>query len=249
MINLSTQELNKICEALSEKAMYDVEAYDLFYKITEERQTQGIIIADEKKENTLNEDAQLLDKVHYNKERGYVIGQFDKKLVVMVQGNSYMVDPKDLKEYNKKPEPSLLPPMKFDEETQKLLFEQYVKCGVYQGTIPIKLTNCFVKYNLWEKAKEDQQVKVLMDGNPTFIPKSQIKIFENINEFANENDYVPGVIIDEATEQALENILINAVDYTNAVGDADPVRIIKKSSAGNQEMQTLPKAAVKTLAV
>lgn len=198
---------------------------------------------------SLNEEAQILDKVRYNKDRGYVTGEIEGKMIVMVQGSTYLVDPKDLKEWNKKPDLTTVPHMKFDEETQKLLFEQYVRCGIYSGNIPIRLNDCFVKYNQWEKAPAEQMIKVLVEGNATFLPKSQVRILEDINDFANEDNYVPGVLIDETTEEVLENILVQAIDYTEAIGDADSIRIIRKSPEGEQEIQTVPKAMVRTLAV
>jgi len=139
--------------------------------------------------------------------------------------------------------------MKFDEVTQKLLFEQFVRCGVYHGNVPIKMNDCYVRYNQWEAAKDDQQIKVMVEGNVTFMPKSQVRIFEDLNDFANEDNYIPGVIIDEGTGEVVENILLNAIDYTAALGDADAIRIIKLNLAGEQEFQTAPKAMVRTLAV
>jgi len=238
MISLSEQDLDKICESLADKAMYDVEAYDLFNKIVSSRNQQ-----------VLNEEIQVLDKVILDKERGYVTGEIGGKMIVMVQGNTYLVDPKELKEFNKKPEPTVVPPMKFDEKTQKLLFEQFVKCGVYHGNVPIKMSDCYIRYNQWEAAQPDQPVKVIIEGNVTFMPKSQVRILEDLNDFANEENYIPGVIIDEASEEVVENILLHAIDYSNAVGDADSVRIIKMSPAGEQEMQTAPKSMLRTLAV
>jgi hypothetical protein len=238
MISLSEQDLDKICESLADKAMYDVDAYELFQKIVSSR-TQPI----------LNEGVEILDKVILDKERGYVTGQIDGKMIVMVQGNTYLVDPKELKEYNKTPAPCVVPHMKFDEKTQKLLFEQWVRCGVYHGNVPIKMSDCYVKYSLWESAQDDQNVKVMVEGRAIFMPKGQVRILEDINEFANEENYVPGVLIDEATEQVIENILVNAVDYTNAIGDADAIKIIKESPSGEQEFQTAPKSMIRTLAV
>ena len=69
----------------------------------------------------LNEDVQLLDKVLYDKAKGYVIGQLGDKMIVQVQGSTYWVDPKDLKEFAKKPDLTTVPHMKFDEKTQALL--------------------------------------------------------------------------------------------------------------------------------
>jgi len=77
MISLSEQDLDKICESLADKAMYDVEAYELFQKIVTQRSLKP-----------LNEDIQIEDKVILNKERGYVTGEFDGKLIVMVQGST-----------------------------------------------------------------------------------------------------------------------------------------------------------------
>ena len=196
----------------------------------------------------LTESIQIGDTVRLDKEKGYVIGQVEGKWIIQVQGSTHLVDPKEVKEWAKKPNLTTVPHMKFDDKTQALLFEQYVRCAIYLGNVPIKFNDCYVKYSSWNNATDDQQVKVLMEGNKTFMPKHQIRILEDINDFANEDNYVPGVIIDEETETVLDNILINAIDYTEAIGDADPVRVIKGQGEA-QEMQTMPKAMLRTLSV
>ena len=196
----------------------------------------------------LNETVQIGDAVVLDGAKGFVIGEVEGKVIVQLQGNTQLVDPKQVKEHKKKPEFTTVPHMKFDEETQKLLFEQYVKCGVYLGNVPIKVNDCYVKYSSWEKANLEQPIKVLVEGNVTFIPKSQVRIYEDLNDFANEENYIPGVIIDESNEQVLENILINAIDYTNAIGDADAVKVVRQTLNG-QELQTMPKSSLRTLAV
>jgi hypothetical protein len=197
----------------------------------------------------LNEGIQIGDTVRLDKEKGYVIGQVEGKWIIQVQGNTHLVDPKQVKEWVKKPNLITVPHMKFDEKTQALLFEQFIRCGVYMGNVPVKLNDCYVKYSDWEKASPEQKIKVLIEGNTSFIQKSQIKIFEDINDFANPDNYVPGVIVDETTEEVVENILVHAIDYTDAIGDADPVRIIRKTSDGEQERQTMPRAILRTLTV
>jgi len=197
----------------------------------------------------LNESVQILDKIYYKGKRGYVTGQINDKFIISIQGSTYLVDPKDLKEYNKKPDPTVTPKMKFDEKTQKLLFEQYVKCGIYERNVPIRINNCYVKYNEWENANPQQQVQVILEGNGIYVPKNQIKILEDINSFAAPENYIEGVIIDPATGEATENILFNVNDYTNAIGEADGVRIIRKNQEGEQEIQEVPKNTIKTLAV
>lgn len=202
---------------------------------------------DELEYKSLNESVQIGDAVRLDGQKGFVIGEIGGQVIVQIQGNTQLVDPSKVKE-NKKPDLTTEPHMKFDEKTQALLFEQYVRCAIYLGNVPIKFNDCYVKYSSWNNATDDQQVKVLMEGNKTFMPKHQIRILEDINDFANEDNYVPGVIIDEETETVLDNILINAIDYTEAIGDADPVRVIKDQGEA-QEMQTMPKSMLRTLSV
>lgn len=199
-------------------------------------------------QESVNETVQIGDTVRLDGEKGFVIGEIDGKVIIQIQGNTKYVDPKKVKEHSAKAKLTTKPHMKFDDNTLKLLFEQYVKCGVFMGNVPVKTRDCYVKYSSWEKANPEQQIKVLVEGSPVFIPKSQIQIFEDLNNFANEEDYVPGVIIDEETETVLENILLNVLDYTQALGDADPVRIVKGEGEA-QELQTLPKSTLRTLAV
>jgi len=246
MLKFNKQELNLIYEALiclNREASQ--EKVSIIMEMIKKLLHTGKIDTNE----SLNENFQILDKVNIDKDKGYIIGQIEGKLLVQVQGCTYLVNPTELKEFNKKTDLTTLPHMKFDEKTQALLFEQYVKCGVFYGNVPIKLSDCYVKYNQWEKALPDQQIKVLIEGNTEFMPKSQVRILESLNDFANPDNYVPGVLIDEATGDALENILVDAIDYTNAIGDADAVKIIKQGLNGEQEMQTAPKSMIRTLAV
>jgi hypothetical protein len=252
-IKLSPKEISIIIEAINKMDYADSEfaeeeADALWSKLQIARSADKTYIEKGIGES-LNEEVQILDKVRYNKDRGYVIGEIEGKLLVQIQGNTFLVNPNEVKEWNKKPDLTTVPHMKFDEETQKLLFEQFVRCAVYHGNVPIKMNDCYVKYSHWEKANSDQQIKVLVEGNTTFMPKSQIRILEDLNDFANEDNYVPGVLIDESSEEVIENVLVHAIDYTSAIGDADSVRVIKKNLAGEQEIQTVPKAMVRTLAV
>jgi len=198
----------------------------------------------------INESATLLSKVKYKGKTGYVNAEMpDGKLIVQVQGDTFLVDPKDLKEMHPREDKTMPLPMKFDEKTQKLLFEQYVRCGIFYNNVPIKTTDCYVRYNQFADAQPNSQLKVIVEGVSQFFPKAQVQIFENINDFASEENYIPGVIIDEATEEVLENILLNAIDYSQAIGDADSIRIIKFTPSGEQEMQNAPKSMIRTLAV
>ena len=139
--------------------------------------------------------------------------------------------------------------MKFDAKTQKVLFEQFVKCGIFMGNTPIKTTNCFVQYSEWSKAQLHENVNVISDGHLNIMLRENVRIFEDVNNFANPEDYVEGVIIDEFTGDAKESVLINAIDYTSTIGDSDGVKVIRGIKTENPQMENLPKVILKTLSV
>lgn len=195
--------------------------------------------------NKLNEDAQLLDTVRFEKDRAFVVGKMSNgDLIVQLSrtGQTKTADPSKVKVLNVKAEQAK-PQFKFDKETQKVLFEQLVKCGIYMNNVPIKTSNCFTMYSEWKEAKPEDHIKVLIENEISMIPRSQVNVFDDPNDFANPDDYVEGVIIDQE-EKAIDNILINAIDYTDAIGDSDPVRVII-----NGKLQTLGKGMLRTLAV
>jgi len=197
----------------------------------------------------LNENAQLGDKVLHKGQRGYIIGQTaNGDYIVQVQGSTDFVKPSEVKVLGVKPK-TIEPPFKFDEKTQKVLFEQYVKCGIFMGNTPVKTANCFVKYSDWKTAGLNENVNVFTDGELSIMPKENVRVFEDPNNFANPQDYVEGVIINEVNGEAIENVLINAIDYSGAIGSTENVRVIKGHKSGNPELINLSKAILRTLSV
>lgn len=200
----------------------------------------------EKKENSqpLNESAQVGDKVTYAGKRGYVIGAaMNGDLLVQIQGSADFVDPKKVKIVGIKAK-TMEMPMKFDEKTQKVLFEQFVRCGIYMGNTPIKISNCFVKYSQWRDAKVNENVNVFSDGELAQLPKEQVKVFEDPNEFADPTDYVEGTV---NHANGVENVLVNSIDFTAGIGDADLVKIIKNPGTPEAEVDSVPKGMVSVL--
>jgi len=210
-------------------------------------------VVEKKKSNTkkLNE-CQVGDDVLLNGQKGNITGKMsDGDYIVQVQYATHKVNPSKIKVTKTLTGESAAkakPQFKFDEKTQKVLFEQYVKCGIYVKNTPVKINDCYVKFSDYNNASDDQIINVIVENSKSYMPKSQVRIFENINDFANQDDYVEGVLIDENTGEALENVLINAIDYTNAIGDADLVRTIIDIK-GEKEMQSYPVAMLKTLSV
>jgi len=206
-----------------------------------------------KKLNKKLNEAQIGDTVLLDKQKGYIIGQMGDKILVQVQGSTNCVTPKDVKVLNAKVE-TQKPPFEFDKLTlqnltTKALFEQFVRCGIYVGNTPVKISNCYTKYSDWKDAENDKPINVLVEGSITIMPKSQVRILEDVNDFANLDNYIEGVEIDESTGDAISNVKINAMDYTNALGDADPVRIIRGGKSEEPQVDTVAKATLRTLAV
>jgi hypothetical protein len=198
----------------------------------------------------LNE-AQIGDKVLLGKERGYLIGQTsDGQWIVQIQGSTKFAKDKDLKvlaglAQNTPNTKALL--INFDEKTQKLLFEQYVKCGIFYKMVPVKTQGCYVRYS--DYLKDSPNVNVLIEGVLNIIPRDQVQVMENPQDFANPQDYVEGVEINTETKEATANIMIHAGDYTSSIGDADPVRIIRGIDGDNPVFGTLAKEQIRTLSV
>lgn len=247
MLKFSSKEINMLYESLTSFLIKNPDSIKEVMPLLEKLYNTGKIEVSEKK--PLNEYYQIEDTVRLNREKGYIIGQIEGKNLVMVQGNTYLVDDKDLTEYRKRVDLTTLPHMKFDEKTQALLEQQLVKCGIYMGNVPVKYTDCFVRYNHWAKANPDDQIKVLVEGNTVFFQKSQVRIFESLNDFANPDNYVPGVVVDPTGSGAVENVLIDAISFSNAIGDADEVKVIRQTPSGEQEMQSMPRSSLRTLSV
>jgi hypothetical protein len=206
-------------------------------------------VIEKKKPQSLNESAQVGDKVTYDGKRGFIIGQASNgDLLVQVQGSSEFVNPGKVKVVGIKAKTMELP-YKFDEKTQKVLFEQFVRCGIFMGNTPVKTTNCYVKYAQWKNASVNENVNVISDGQLNIMPKENVRVFEDPNNFANPDDYVEGVIIDQLSGEAKENVLINAIDYTSTIGDSEPVKIIKNPESENPSLETMPKSMLRTLSI
>lgn len=200
----------------------------------------------------LNE-AQIGDKVLLGKERGYLIGQTsDGQWIVQIQGSTKFARDKELKvlrglAQNTPNTKALL--INFDEKTQKLLFEQYVKCGIFYKAVPIRTNGCYIRYSDYLKSTPGTNVNILVEGALNIVPRDQVRVLEDPQDFANPQDYVEGVEVNTQTGEATANIMIHAGDYSSTIGDADPVRIIRGIDSDSPVFGTLAKGQIRTLSV
>lgn len=198
----------------------------------------------------INESFSLADKVKYKGEIGYITGQLgDGRFIILLSntGNTCYATSDEISLYNPKPD-TMKPHLKFDKTTLKLLENQMVKCGIFHGSIPVKTSNCFINYSDFKDSNENHNLYVKIDEQYVIMPKSNIKILENINDIIDPTNYVQGVIINEITGEAEMNVLVNGIDYINSIGGSDNVRVIIDVN-GQQELQYFPANRVKTLSV
>ena len=116
------------------------------------------------------------------------------------------------------------------------------------NNIPIKTSDCYVKYSDWRDAKMNEKINVQIEGNLAILERESIQIYEDVNDFANPENFIDGVIIDESSGEVVENVKINAEDYTISQGDSDMVQIIRTDSV-EPELSEMPKALLRTLSI
>ena len=184
--------------------------------------------------NILNEEARLakpnvLDFVEFNNgTRGQIIASLaNGNFIVHASGHTFEVAPSAVKMINQRLD-TVDCPYKFNKETLAGIFEQMVEAAVVTHGVRVTPTNTYVKYSDWLNAKNNEDVRVLIEGQNTFAKRSDIEILADINEFANVNDYRMGNIINENGE-AVSDIIINARDFMKGTGYSSPVRCLIES--------------------
>ena len=186
------------------------------------------------------------DSVEFKGKRGTIQAVHpDGTLTLMVEGMTVDCSPREVKIITNRVD-TMDVPVKFDPKTQAALYEQYVNCGIFQGGIRVTAADCMVNYAEWERKKDFQNVAVINEGNRILVPKKNVKIFEDVNDFANLDEYIEGVHMNG--DQAVANVLLNAVDYANATAGNTPIRVLINIDTDPKLVQ-LPKDSLRTLAV
>ncbi len=182
------------------------------------------------KETPKKEYIQLLDVVSYDKQKAFVVGQLscgDFIIELSKNGQTIQVKESELKLLVGKA-PGNIQQFKFDKETQKVLFEQLIKCGIFMNNVPIKTNNCFVQYSDWLDAKDNENINVIIEGTVNLFPKSHIQLFEDVNDFANVNDLIPGTIPDyeNSLGGGRRKVWVKLDSKQNSIGGADEIFVI-----------------------
>lgn len=197
------------------------------------------------KGKTLNESAQpnVLDWVLYKGEKCQVIGKLaNDDFILNCQGRTVQCSQKEVKLVSKKMD-SVPNQFKFDMKTLKALHEQMVHAGLFMNNNRISPNDCFVKYSEYKQATDNDDVRLIIEGETTFANKKYVKLLEDVNDFANPDDYVDGVEI-SFEGQVLRKLKMNVKDYETGVGSSAPVRVLIDCDVDECKLIQLPKGSL-----
>lgn len=163
--------------------------------------------------------------------------------IINVDGHTIEASPKSVKMVTEKPD-TLPAPYKFDPTTLKALFEQMVHCGMFVNETQITPNNTFVKYSDFINTKDGDNINIVIDGQRTIVDRKYIRITEEVNDFANVNEYVEGVEVSSEGYE-LRKILFNITDYNYASSIVTPVRVLISDENDEKHLITLPAGSIK----
>lgn len=188
--------------------------------------------------NSLNESAQpnVLDNVKLKDgSKGQIIYQMaNGNFIVNVAGHTVEATKSDVTMLHERPD-TVECPFKYDPATLKGLYEQHVACGMFINDMCITPRDCYVRYCDFANANANTQVPIMVEGTNTFVEKKYLRILENINDFANINDYKQGIM-----NISGETVLYNSKDYAICESNAEyPVRTLMKGEDGEWHLVNL----------
>jgi len=178
-------------------------------------------------------------------QKGQIIAKLpmSDNFIINVDGHTIEASPKSVKMVTEKPD-TLPAPYKFDPTTLKALFEQMVHCGMFVNETQITPNNTFVKYSDFINTKDGDNINIVIDGQRTIVDRKYIRITEEVNDFANVNEYVEGVEVSSEGYE-LRKILFNITDYNYASSIVTPVRVLISDENDEKHLITLPAGSIK----
>ena len=197
----------------------------------------------------LNESAgiaepNVFDWVRYgNNLTGQIIAkQADGNFIVSAYGSTVICSPDSVKPVTPRPD-TVDAPYKYDKNTLKGLFEQMVQAGMYMNNNRITPSDCYVKYSEFMNAKDEDDVRLVVEGETLYANKKYIRVLEDVNDFANPADYIDGSEISSQGD-VLRSVKINKKDYETAVGASSPVRVLVGCDTDQCKLIQLPKGSL-----
>ena len=189
----------------------------------------------------LNESAKptVMDNVKLSDgRRGQIIFQMaNGNFIVNVAGRTVECAQGSVSMVNERPD-TVDVPYKYDPNTLKGLFEQYVKCGMFMNDMKMTPDDCKMKYSDYVNAANDDKVSVLVENQKLSIDRKYMRVLEDVNDFANITDY----------EKLSDKYYYNKKDFSLAesVGNmGKPVRVLADNGE-KWELLTVPANTLKS---
>lgn len=162
-----------------------------------------------------------------------------ENLIVNVDGHTVEVSPNQLDLLTKKSD-IVENPYKYDKKTLKGLFEHMVKCGMFMNGIQLTPNDCYVKYGEYINAKQNDKIKLVVEGETVMADKKYIQVTEDLNDFALPKGYISAAeISDNGTK--LRDILVNVDDFNSSsevvgalvqdpdTGEYEPIQVLRSA--------------------
>lgn len=179
----------------------------------------------------------VLDNVKLSDgRRGQIIFQMaNGDFIVNVAGRTVECSQNSVSMLRERPD-TVEAPYKFDPNTLKALFEQYVKCGMFMNGTRMTPDDCKMKYSDYVNAGNEDKVSVLVENQKLSIDRKYMRILEDVNTFANISEY----------EKLSDKYYYNKKDFNLAESAGNmgkPVRVL----ANNNDKWELITVAANTL--
>lgn len=135
-------------------------------------------------------------------------------------------------------------PFKYDDATLRGVYESYVDCGLFINNTQVTPNDCKVQLLEFINAKDDDNIKLIIEGEKTKAQKKYIRITESLDEILDLANYSNGTMtyIVEGVEQKTD-VLINIRDYQNYMvmnEESVPVRTLVFDENGETHMANIP---------
>lgn len=134
-------------------------------------------------------------------------------------------------------------PFKYDEKTLCGIYESFVNCGLFVNNTQVTPNDCRVQLLEWIKAKDEDEIDIILEGEHTKAMKKFIRVTESLDEVMDLTNYAKATFnyIVEG-KQASEDVLVNIRDYQRymMVNESySPVRALVFDEDGTTHMKNV----------
>jgi len=209
----------------------------------------------ENKENAINEsqvidglkvaEPNVLDLVKCKDgNKGQIIfKQADGNFIVNVSGHTKIYSPSELQLEQVRFD-LVECPFKFDEKTLCGIYESFVNCGLFVNNTQVTPNDCRVQLLEWVKAKDEDEIDIILEGQKTKAMKKFIRITESLDDVMDLANYAKATmtyIVEGVVEK--NDVLVNIRDYQRYMMVKEsytPVRTLVFDEDGTTHMKNIP---------